>query len=295
MARVNLAISETNTGYQESGVNTQLYLAHAYRHPTYDESSRGFDGTLSDARNGVITNVHSNRSTYGADVVAVLIDDSQYCGLAYVGPSKTLMYSVTAWNCATGYYSFGHEIGHNLGLLHDRGTQNSCNDSNYNYGYRDPAGSFRTALAYSCRTGQCDNIQANGCTRINRYSNPNFQYNNKALGTSGEDNARKVNDVRKQVAKYYEHVGGQTTPTATPTASPIKVTKPTKPPTSNPNGCADQGGSPVLWGKKQKKKSCAWVNKKNKQRCGKWNTLAVCPETCKICDLCASFSLSSMR
>ena len=57
---------------------------------------------------------HTLRSTYGADVVALIIDDAQYCGIAYLGPGIDLMFSVTAWNCATGYYTFGHEIGHNF-------------------------------------------------------------------------------------------------------------------------------------------------------------------------------------
>jgi hypothetical protein len=57
---------------------------------------------------------HTLRTTYGADIVALLIDDSQYCGKAWLGPSIGLMFSVTAWNCATGYYTFGHEIGHNF-------------------------------------------------------------------------------------------------------------------------------------------------------------------------------------
>ena len=112
--RINLAFTETNSAYTASGVNSQILLVHAYRHPDYVESS--FGTALSELRSG-ISGVNNNRATYGADIVALLIDDSQYCGIGYVGPRIDLMYSVTAWNCATGYYSFGHEIGHNLGKL----------------------------------------------------------------------------------------------------------------------------------------------------------------------------------
>ena len=31
-----------------------------------------------------------------------------------MGPKKHLMFSVVNWSCATGYYTFGHEIGHNM-------------------------------------------------------------------------------------------------------------------------------------------------------------------------------------
>ena len=46
MARVHLAISEINTAYDLSGVNTELLLVHAYRHPT-NVDQEGFSGSLS--------------------------------------------------------------------------------------------------------------------------------------------------------------------------------------------------------------------------------------------------------
>lgn len=46
----DLAIAETNVGYQESGVNAQLRLVHAdYEGTSYDESL-GFSQALSDIR-----------------------------------------------------------------------------------------------------------------------------------------------------------------------------------------------------------------------------------------------------
>jgi len=205
--RVNLAVSETNTAYALSGVSTRLLLVHSYRHATYSERTYGFGGSLSRLRSGAISGVHDARKAYGADIVALLINDSQYCGLGYLGPRVDLMFSVTAWNCATGYFSFGHEVGHNLGLNHDRGTKNACNGVNYNYGYRDPSARFRSILAYACRSGQCDNNPANGrCTRVQRFSNPTYSYGGAPIGTATENNARKINDERFKVAKYYTHI-----------------------------------------------------------------------------------------
>lgn len=57
---------------------------------------------------GKMDEAHTLREQYKADLVALIIDDPAYCGMAYLGPSKNYMFSVTAWNCATGYYSFGH-------------------------------------------------------------------------------------------------------------------------------------------------------------------------------------------
>lgn len=47
-------------------------------------------------------------------MVALIIDDPKYCGIAYTSTNIDNMFSVTKWSCATGYYSFGHELGHNM-------------------------------------------------------------------------------------------------------------------------------------------------------------------------------------
>lgn len=233
--RINLAIVETNTAYAESGVNAELRLVHSV-HTEYVESA-GFSPALSDLRSngdGKIDEAHTLREQYGADIVALIIDDPQYCGIAYLGPSKSAMFSVTAWNCATGYYSFGHEIGHNLGCNHDKGTTNACANSNYNYGWRDPQAAFRSILAYSCRSGQCDNNAGGGCTRVQRFSNPNFLYNDKPIGDAVHDNARKINDVKATVAAYYTATPVTPPPTDSPTLPPPTASPTIPPPTTSP-------------------------------------------------------------
>lgn len=117
LSLINLAVSETNTAFSLSGVNVELNLVHAAFDTYVETSTNAFDTALDDVTNngdGKLDQAHTLRTTYGADIVALLIDDSQYCGLAWLGPSIGLMFSVTAWNCATGYYTFGHEIGHNF-------------------------------------------------------------------------------------------------------------------------------------------------------------------------------------
>ena len=176
----------------------------------------------------------------GADVVAMLIDDPQYCGLGYLGPRSDLMFSVTAWNCATGLYSkitpiflevilsvltdfniliaFGHEIGHNFGCNHDKGTTDTCNQPEYNYGYRDPQARFRSVMAYGCKTGQCDNNAGGYCTRVQMFSSKDIQYNGMPIGASDIDNARRINEKRVEVAGYFPTRVG--VPSATPTSQP---------------------------------------------------------------------------
>ena len=220
---IDLAIAETNTAYNLSGVTTQLRLVHAYREPNYVEATTSaFSMALSSLRStndGIMDDVHEKRDIFGADIVAMIIDDSQYCGMAYLGPSSDLMFSVSSWNCATGYYTFGHEIGHNMGCNHDKGTTNACASSASNYGWRDPSGGFRSILAYNCATGQCDNITTTGCPRVQRFSNNAYLYNGKAMGSPQHDNASQINSVKSLIAAYRT--------VAAPTTSP-QVWKPTE-------------------------------------------------------------------
>jgi len=231
---IELAIAETNFAYETSGVKVngqpaELKLAHAYYESTITESL-GFSGILYQTKGSSV--IAAQRTKYGADVVASIISLSQFCGIAYIGPNIYNMFSVTGRTCATGYFSFGHEIGHNMGALHDRGTQGDCSSTAYSFGYRDPQASFRSILAYSCMSGQCDNNDGGGCTRVQRFSNDEFLYNGKAIGNSRADNARQHSDVFAAVSAYYECKDSSTdTPTTsgqtkTPTAQPLPTSSP---------------------------------------------------------------------
>jgi hypothetical protein len=120
-ARVNLAIDETNEAFEDSGVKTELRLVHAYRHPDYVEASNNkrSQTALNDITDDKMGGVHEMRAAYGADIVGlVILNADDYCGYAWNsgedGVHKDWMFSVTHYGCATGQYSFGHEIGHNF-------------------------------------------------------------------------------------------------------------------------------------------------------------------------------------
>ena len=116
------------------------------------------------------------------------------------------MFSVTQYSCATGYYSFGHEIGHNFGMFHDQGTEKSCSGTTaFNFGYRQPNAEFRTMLSYDCKIGECDSMPKNGCPRVQRFSNSNsrYTYNGKPIGNAKSDNAKQFNQYSSRVAAYF--------------------------------------------------------------------------------------------
>ena len=113
---IDLAIQETNEALDASRAQTQLRLVHAYRHPSYVET--GGSDALNDITAGFdgMGDVAGKRNTYGADMVALIVDIDNFCGLAWRSdlPYDGYMFSVTDWSCATGGYTFGHELGHNF-------------------------------------------------------------------------------------------------------------------------------------------------------------------------------------
>ena len=235
---IDLAIAETNTAFALSGIFTAIRLVHAYRDPDYVEGNDFYTSLehLTDHDDGYMDSVHSKRALYGADIVQMIgkfknISYSDYffsnnsrrllyidshhggkgvgnsCGIAWSGnPSINYMFSATNYACATGYYSFGHELGHNFGLYHDHGSEQACNDTTaFNFGYRHPNAEYRTILSYDCKVGECDQMPKDGCPRIQRFSNsdPVYKYNGKPIGNSNSDNARHFNDFRATVASYF--------------------------------------------------------------------------------------------
>lgn len=190
---ISTAIAESNTGYATSGVATALRLVHTVK-VNYDESG-GFDPAL----NAITTNgdgqmdeVHALRNTYAADLVVLLINNSQYCGLGWLpstvsSSNSTLGFSVTAYNCATGYYSFAHEIGHNMGARHDTYMDTATVPYAYGHGYTNPnvsnpAASVRSIMAYN---NACTAAGVS-CNRVNHWSASDRLYNGTTtIGAAG--------------------------------------------------------------------------------------------------------------
>lgn len=193
LSAVNLAITETNDAYAQSNVTQRVRLVYAGE---VNYVTAGFNTDLDRVTNpsdGYLDEVSQMREQYGADLVSLWITDTTYCGLGWLNTnlagSSYYGYTVVSRTCATGYYSFAHEMGHNQGLMHDRANAGSGGAYPFSYGYQDPNNLFRTILAYNC---------AAGCPRIKYFSNPNLVYSGQPLGV--DDNA--VNSVgRSERAK----------------------------------------------------------------------------------------------
>lgn len=87
----------------------------------------------------------------GADIALLLSHDLNSCGRAFLNTiGNGLTVGVVKRSCATGYYSFGHEIAHMYGAYHNREVENRA--TGFGYGYlikRDngtPSG-YRTIMS----------------------------------------------------------------------------------------------------------------------------------------------------
>jgi hypothetical protein len=245
---INLAVAETNLAYANSGVSQRLRLVHtvevAYSEGTFETDLARLGGN----GDGYLDTVHSLRNTYGADLVSLIRTSGTYCGIAYLmAPPSTgfesAAFSVVAQNCATGYFSFGHELGHNMGSHHDRANASGPGAYSYSYGYQNPSGLFRTILAYNCPN----------CTRIQYFSNPAITYSGQPTGVdeaaaNSASNALSLNNTAFIVANFRAAVSGGTptptttrtrtatsTPTATATATSTSTPTPTRTSTAAPS------------------------------------------------------------
>jgi peptidyl-Asp metalloendopeptidase len=194
---VNLAVAESNQGYANSGVNITMQLAGRYT-TTYVESG-SFSTDLSRFRgttDGYMDSYHATRNTITADVAVLLINNASSCGLASgIGSTASTAFAVAHYGCATGYYSFAHEIGHLQSARHDPATDPTNTPYAYGHGYRSPTNAWRTIMAYACPTGSCP--------RINYWSNPSNTYLGQVMGTAaGNDNHRVLNNTAATIAAF---------------------------------------------------------------------------------------------
>jgi peptidyl-Asp metalloendopeptidase len=201
LALIDLAELETNQAFANSGIDAAVRVVHTAELTGYAESS-SFGTELSRLRlpgDGYMDEIHGLRDLYGADQVTLIVGNESSCGMAYVQDTPAswfdqLAFSVVSRNCATGYYSFAHELGHNLGCQHDY--ENAGNGAySFSYGYRSSGNQWRTIMAY-----------APGA-RIQHFSSPMVNYSGEATGVAEgglnpADNAETIRILAAAMADF---------------------------------------------------------------------------------------------
>ncbi len=197
-ALANQGVAYTNDSFVNSNVLAEIRLVRL-EEVTYTESPN-IDTDLyrlQKPSDGFMDNVPVDRNTYGADLVCLLAVPTglgPYAGVAFESVKNGVAYSDFGYSVV---YDGGinptmaHEIGHNLGCMHDSAHAGGTGAFPYSYGWYFTAGStvYGDIMSY---VGEI----------LPYYSSPLVNYQGVATGTSTADNARTINNTAITVAGY---------------------------------------------------------------------------------------------
>ena len=191
-----VAIDETNETFRNSGLgNISLRLVHTQL-INYDGSAEDQFAHLYTMVDGLgaFKDVKKLRNDKRADIVGLIIDNPRGCGLSTrVGPESDEAYFVVHHACLTVSMSIAHEIGHILGIRHDRFIDESNVPTTYGHGYVNGI-KWRDIMSYNTGCG--------GCPRIPFWSNPRIMYNGEPTGTAAADSARVILENAERISRF---------------------------------------------------------------------------------------------
>ena len=233
-AEVELLFGQTNTAFRNSGVSARVGgWARAVSYVESQDVSTDLD-LLQGSFDGYLDDVHSLRSDLGADLVHLLVaftptspsDGIYTCGVAFTSLHPSRAFGVTLFHDQCDY-TFTHELGHNLGLKHDRYAQFTYSSSGaaavpYAYGYSNAntfspvAGGqcWHTVMAYEHHCFEAPGGRG-FVIPILSFSSPYHRHpsSGEPLGVLGEvetysvygpaDAGRALERTRSHVAAYY--------------------------------------------------------------------------------------------
>jgi len=202
-ANITASFNNLNLILTNSGLTSQFRLVHMSE-VTYFESG-GMSAQLANLRqpnDGVLDEVHDLRDQHKADIVMMITNSSEVCGIANFGyeastPKPENAFSVVSRFCiGNNSYTFAHEVGHNMGMHHDWITTPCANAGKpYAKGHTAPDESFQTVMATA------------GFPRQPYFSNPDIDFmgqpTGEIIGSPLEaDNAATFEAAAAHAAKF---------------------------------------------------------------------------------------------
>ncbi|MFD5203000.1 M12 family metallo-peptidase [Streptomyces sp. NPDC058375] len=199
-----------NRSLAGGGLCGVIRVVHPYTATDYEgsEEFRAAYALLKDHASGLGRQVHEQRARYGADLVTLVVDRPERGGgtadytPALDRSTDEYAYAVVDVD-GIGLDSASHEIGHNLGLAHDRttlaagadGSMSVSRDRPYNTGWITEDGTHYTIMAYRSACGD-------RCRRISRFSSATGTWKGHRLGDADNDGVRVLRETMPIVAGY---------------------------------------------------------------------------------------------
>ena len=235
-AVIDLMVAETNQAYADSGVRHRVRLVGRSEVAYAETGVSAVDlRRLADPSDGHMDAVHALRDRVGADLVHLIVDESD------VGGRASILRAFGLSRQSAGGRTFAHELGHNLGLQHDR-YQVHHHEGGVRphpaYGYLNQpalvAGAarhrrWRTIMAYGTQCGDAYTY----CALPLRFSNPRQTWDGDPLGvahgigasgvTGPADAAAVLDATGPAAARWRDRPAGANRPPAAAGALPDRA------------------------------------------------------------------------
>jgi hypothetical protein len=179
VGRTNLAYANSNVFHRLNLVSTQVA---SFTEPPGGVDSNALLGLLQGPSDMTLDAIHGTRDAARADLVSLIYetDNAGWCGWGYTTENANADttdnqgFVVVQRTCAGVNLSLAHEVGHNLGALHNRENNSGTSAHGYNFGHiqLNPSmtgvSPWRTVMSYNT---PCTNA-GSSCQRVPWFSNP---------------------------------------------------------------------------------------------------------------------------